>query len=53
MEANNLSRKMTKDLAEDLGWEKQGQGNFFVTKQGELVNITLTTKNKVESRQFR
>lgn len=53
MDANNRSRKVAKDLALKMGWKQEGSGNFFTTKDGDLVNITLSTKGKVESRQFR
>ena len=53
MEANNKSRNLAKDVAFAFGWEKEGNGNFFRTKRGDLVNFTLTTKGKIESRQFR
>ena len=52
MNENNLSRKKAKQFAERLGWEQQGRGNFFLTQQGELVNITLCNDID-ESRQFR
>lgn len=53
MDANNRSRKVAKDIALKMGWKQEGVGNFFTTKEGDLLNITLSTKGKVESRQFR
>lgn len=52
MENNNISRSKAKDLASRCGWEKVGNGNFFKTKQGDLVNITMCD-GEPESRQFR
>ena len=52
MTNNNISRFKAKELAAALGWKKVGNGNFFRTDNGELINITMCGK-KIESRQFR
>jgi hypothetical protein len=52
MSANNESRKFANQLANAFGWEKEGNGNFFRTRSGAKVNITMTTSGKIESRQF-
>ena len=53
MEANNKSREYAKELATTMGWLQEGRGNFYRNAKGDLLNITLTTKGKIESRQFR
>ncbi len=53
MTKNNLSRKLVKDFATRCGWSQEGNGNFFKTSKGELVNITLCDSGVNESRQFR
>lgn len=53
MEINNASRKFAKEFGLKMGWGRVGNGNFFRSKNGDLYNITLTSKGKVESRQFR
>lgn len=53
MEINNESRKFAKDLATKMGWKQEGKGNFFRNNNGDLYNITTTSKGKVESRQYR
>jgi hypothetical protein len=53
MEANNISRKIAKEVAVKMGWVQEGNSNFFRNTQGKLINITVSTSGTVESRQFR
>lgn len=53
MEANNRSRKTAKEVAKTFGWQQIGSGNHFINSQGQKINFTLTTRGKIESRQWR
>lgn len=52
MQNNNLSRNKAKNLAAACGWKQVGNGNFFMTNKGDLLNVTMCD-GEPESRQFR